>query len=216
MSHFQWVKLDNLEWEVVKVVNEGVVPVGINSIITVGLVTEWGPVVHPPIEVPIKQIKQRTAIVEECTVEKAEVVENKKVYAAFDPPYHIENFSYEGSQRNNDCGIVALANVAQIPYHEARMLCFRHGWSSTKGISHGFLEVILEKLGFEYAPRDRFNHWCVKDLQERSLDFQGVYLVYVKNHVMPMINGVLYNVGFSQYDTILEVNELRPLIPCKI
>jgi hypothetical protein len=123
-------------------------------------------------------------------------------------PHEIKGFKFVPSQRANDCPVVAVANVLQKTYSEAKTLCRLHGWSSTCGITRGFIEVILDKAGWDYEYREDLTHGSVNAFAGDTP--RGVYLVYCSGHVMPAANGKLYNVGLSGGKAIEEVIELRP------
>jgi len=204
MSTYQWLQYHENNWAVARIENDCFYITGISEKFPLNYshIRRWGPVVYEPIEIPVLNKIRKTSVTKECVVESAEVKEVEKVWPIFDPPYVIENFEYIMPQRNNDCGIVALANVASLTYKDAKQHCFRHGWSSTKGITFGFLEVILEKLGFEWAFR---NPNFIVDIPS------GVFLIYTKSHVMPLINKGLYNSPpTSQYR--ISITEIRPKI----
>lgn len=108
-------------------------------------------------------------------------------------------------QRDKDCAVVALANILGLDYKTAKMLAFHHGWSSTKGLSPGFLELVLEHQGYELTFRPDLIKGFVGYFQA-----DGVFLVRCLQHVMPSINGRLLNLQGCEDQAIIEVIEVHP------
>lgn len=120
-------------------------------------------------------------------------------------PMVIENFVQTFSQRNNDCPVVALANITQMSYVKAKQTCFLHGWSSTSGLVDGMLEVILQDLGYK-------THSCLQLARGTAGSFEqpdGCFLVMVEGHVMPVVNGKILNVGDTGWRIVRDVVEIR-------
>lgn len=204
---YKWVKIKGMGWEIVQVRGQYfyLFETSTPRNMCHECIEYWGPIVNPPIEVSQRKHISRTLQKEEVTVEKAEISSEKKIYGVFNPSYEIEDFKFVESERQNDCAIVALANIASLSYGKAKVLCFHHGWSSNRGLSFGFLEVILEKLGFEWAERGTFFSCNNGNIP------LGVFLIYTKTHVMPMINKGLYNCGDTNHN-VINITEIRPLV----
>ena len=191
---FQWVKYD--EWYVARHTNEGLLIHGnLEDPATLyDRVKEWGPILLPP--VPYEPRPQRVAT-EVAEVQVAtDAIERPK---SNKPVYIIGFFSEVHSQKPNDCGVVALANVLQITYKEARVLCLHGGWSSTKGMGNGFVEHICTEHGLELTHHDIGG-------TVRDFNTHGVWLLIVRKHIMAAINGKVLNVIDRQ---ILEAYELH-------
>lgn len=123
-------------------------------------------------------------------------------------PHRIVPFKEVRSRKANDCPIVAVANILQIPYPQAHGICFAHGWSSTRGIKLGFLELIMDKKDHETGFRPDL---CGQTVSEFAANCpEGVFLVYCTGHVIPAINGTLYNVGNCAGLNVREVFEVHP------
>lgn len=148
-------------------------------------------------------------IIQPKEVERAHTTEKKKEDSS-PHLYEIQNFSYKGSERPNDCGIVAIANICQISYKDARIEAFTHGWSSTKGMVRGFVELICKKHRLDVSPRNQWIGRSVQFLADHPE--KGVFIIYCEGHVMPMINGELYNWTQTSYKVITEVYEVFPLV----
>lgn len=127
------------------------------------------------------------------------------------PPHVISPFTpvqHDPKRASNDCSIIAIANVFQMTYSDAKVMAFQYGWSSSKGMPRGFLELLCD------------NHDLVSlfrpDLCNRPLDYfcdsppDGVFIVYVASHVMPCIHGKLYNLSGTGWQTVQEVFEIQP------
>ena len=82
---YQWIKLKE-GWIVAKVGKSiflrtgDLCPYGFHNIL------KWGPTLSEPTEIPYKQQIQRSPVVEECIVERAEDSKEVKIYPKFDPP----------------------------------------------------------------------------------------------------------------------------------
>lgn len=112
------------------------------------------------------------------------------------------------SRNTSDCPIVALANVLQIPYQDAKIKCFLHGWCSTQGIERGFLELILEQEGYRTHSVKRGVGWILQDLKEKAEFQTGTFLIYVRQHVIPMLNGKMSNLAGSEWQVVEEIYEI--------
>lgn len=143
----------------------------------------------------------------------APVVEEKMIEAAVDDgpstdvPEHTPwapERSFVSSRRNNDCPVVAAANIFCMEYDEAKLRCFHNGWSSLHGIQRGFLELMAEELGYEVTYRADLSHGCP---EEKRLP-EGSFFVYVQGHVMPGFDGKCWNLAGSGHKNIQEVYEV--------
>ena len=115
------------------------------------------------------------------------------------PPYHIENFALVRSQSRNDCGVVTIANLLQISHQDAKVLAFQHGWSSTSGIEAGFCELVMESQGFELR-----RHRNLEGLPLRDVKYDGCMLIAIPQHIMPLVNGELYNHGDALHHRVVD------------
>ena len=114
------------------------------------------------------------------------------------------------TRSNNDCPIVAVSNIFEMPYSESKGLCFQYGWSSTSGLQRGFMELL--------ADRRKVKSFYRPDLCGRRLDdfidrapAEGVYLCYVDGHVFTCIQGCIVNPDLSRgWQDVREVYELLP------
>lgn len=127
-------------------------------------------------------------------------------------PHVISSYTpvlHDDKRASNDCGIITIANILQLSYSDAKVQAFRYGWSSSKGMPRGFLELLFSN--FNLVPLYR------PDLCDRNLDYfennapDGVFLVYVASHVMPCIHGKLLNLSGTGWQTVQEVFEIQPL-----
>lgn len=148
--------------------------------------------------------------------------DNKPIYPAPSgrPPHILEPFkpmNLNVHRRGGDCGVVAYGTIMQTTYAIARQKCFQHGFSTSKGTPEGMVERMLDKAGWEYEPRPDMAWGRVNRFADSPVP--GVYLVYSKSrstkdrHIMPMVNGVLYNWEHVDGDPIIDVTELRPKPP---
>ena len=167
-----------------------------------GQVEEWGPEIEIP--TPMKYVPRKAPQI----IEVGEVIPAADDYALKDAtlgePLVYEDFEEVTAQRDNDCPVVALANIARLSYKAARLKCFQHGWSSTSGLVKGFLEVVLEKEGFRTVIRKDLMHGRVYDLQLPA----GVFLIDVERHVMPAVNSQILNQQGCHGSVVEEVHEV--------
>lgn len=171
--------------------------------ISVTEIQELGPVIYRPIPVAYIPREPSTPAVSDIEVAK-DVPENNSVER---PALILQDFVEVFSKRNKDCGVVTLANILQITYKKARLITFHHGWSSTRGIDNGMLELILSKRGFQVEYRARWRNTPVRFFADNTP--QGVFLVTCKDHVMPAINGRLMNCNGCGDRSIQEVYEVH-------
>lgn len=150
-------------------------------------------------------------------IEKTEIVEvvdlterNKSLFGTEE----LEPLSYEStvvvrSTRPNDCPVVALANVLQLSWSEARVICFNYGWSSARGMSLGLLEKILQDRGYRITFKPVF---VGKALQYvTGIPKNRTFLCRIAKHVMPVVNGEILNVvKGSENAVITEMLEVHP------
>lgn len=137
------------------------------------------------------------------TTEEREV-ERVKIVPRPENTYIIKDPVIVESQKNNDCGVVCIANLLQIQYSKARMLCFQFGWSSTRGIPDGMVQRIVEVEGFDSTYIPEFSKGRVGDL---SLP-EGTFFVNCPGHVMPVLNGKPMNIQSCQTSPVQEVYEM--------
>jgi hypothetical protein len=163
-------------------------------------VEEWGPV----IPTPVKYTPRKRPETIEVGEVKAAADDHKLKDETLGESLVYEDFEEVLAQRPNDCPVVALANVARLSYKDAKLKCFHHGWSSTIGLTKGFLEVVLDKLGYRTVIRRDLMFGRVEDMRLPS----GVFLVSVKAHVMPAVNGEVLNVQGCHGQVVEEVHEV--------
>lgn len=125
------------------------------------------------------------------------------------PPMRRPGFVSVKSAGKADCAVVAAANVLGLDYKAAKVQCFQHGWSSTKGLPRGFLELLLKNRALVALFRPDLCGLTVDRL--RKMSPLGIYLVYVAGHVMPLVEEVLCNVNDTDWQSIDEVYEVQPL-----
>lgn len=92
---------------------------------------------------------------------------------------------------HHDCGVVALMAVTDLPYSKADQLCRRHGFTDTGGTPREALPQVLHDLGYPHRPAE-FHHG--ESVATFALRHEyGRWLVYIDGHVMPLVDGDLYN-----------------------
>jgi hypothetical protein len=133
--------------------------------------------------------------------------DHQKLKPSVRPPTRIEPFIERHSQSRNDCGVVAIANILQIPHREAKVLMFTHGWSSVRGYANGILEVVLQEKGWELSHRKDLVGYSTGELARRMPD--GVFVVLTQDYVMAGINGKLYNLAGTDLHRVIDVIELH-------
>ena len=100
---------------------------------------------------------------------------------------------YEGKtneRKDKDCGVYALSRLLDIPYGEARVMLFHHGYRSTGGVSERLLLYCMEKQGLQLV-----EEVIPRGMKANEVTFRGKGLVSVNHHVMPYIDGKLENVN---------------------
>jgi len=107
----------------------------------------------------------------------------------------------------NDCGVVAIRNLLNVSYHEARQICFLHGFSSVSGIPIGAVEFILEQKGFQLVCITRFRLQTLSKVSEQ-LDKEKNYIIEVRSHIMAQVKGVLINVAGTEKRRVEYVYEV--------
>lgn len=153
--------------------------------------------------------KARNDELDVCTVDEAseDTALREPEVATRREPYIIKDFVPVHGRRPNDCGVVCVANVFSRSYNDAKLLCFHAGWSSTRGITVGMVEMIAEKIGFDVTYRDDLTRGAVCDFYA-----EGTYIMHVVGHVIPVVNGKPYNVLGHKGSAIKSVYEVHPKI----
>jgi hypothetical protein len=136
---------------------------------------QFGPFVHPPRDLPTVQT---FAVLAPDREQETMNEDGRRIY--YDDPIEIH------SQNSKDCAVVCLANVLQIEYKKAKMLAFRHGWSSMSGMENGLVEQILKEEGYALKFRKDLVGSC-------SLKGEGLMIAITVGHIMPVVNGRLLN-----------------------
>lgn len=162
----------------------------------------WGPFILEPV---LREIRQHRPVVEEVSdVENAADKETKHKLKG--EMYLCPDFVVEG-KRPNDCGVVAIANILGISYTDAKLKCFHSGWSSSKGITDGFCEQILEEEGFHVCFREDLTFGTVQNFRS-----EGTFLLHSPKHVMPARNDFVFNQQGQGNMRISEVWEIRSVL----
>lgn len=89
-----------------------------------------------------------------------------------------------------DCGVIALMAVTKLSREDARETMATAGFSPDGGTPRGTIEKVL--LGMGYGVE------VSKPYRETPATFSvaheyGTYLLYIYKHVMPLVEGDLYN-----------------------
>lgn len=118
-----------------------------------------------------------------------------------------EDFEEVRSRRKNDCGVITVANAFGISYDEARNIAFQHGWSSTKGITAGMVQLIAKKLEYDVFLTRRYDGVPLKEVNLPK----GTFIISVERHIMPVINGRIINSAGTGNYPIKECWEIRKI-----
>lgn len=106
----------------------------------------------------------------------------------------------EGIERkdSNDCTVVALSNMCDIPYDDAFSILSRNGRKPGKGfhfyfflIKHNYkiLGKQLIKLPVEFKTLNQF----------LELNLEGNFLIFVRQHVLVIKNNQIHDTFFKNY-----------------
>ncbi len=107
---------------------------------------------------------------------------------------------------HHDCGVVALMAVTDLPYGKAAQLCRKHGFTDTGGTPRQALPAALLDLGVQFNSTQWHGNDTVATFALRHE--YGRYLLYIEGHVMPLVDGDLYNArGFwsAPLEMVVEV-----------
>lgn len=192
---YRWAKLKD-KWYVVKVNGEHFSIYGILTQFSCKDVAEWGHVVLSPSD--IERLKT-IYVVEPRDLKTDNAAEHELIGKRYICP---EFTIY--SQRQNDCGVVAVANVLGLSYFQAKLECFHCGWTSSVGITIGFCELLVEKHNFVACYRKDLSKGFVQDFRG-----EGTFFVRIPDHVMPARNNLVFNSKGCENLPILEVWEIR-------
>lgn len=100
------------------------------------------------------------------------------------------------SNEDHDCGVKAIAMVGRVSYKEAVKLCAEHGRKPGEGMYNTQIEIILYQMGFNVQPVTKLyqkngSKYTPKTIGKRLK--VGYYLAYVNGHVLPIINGEIFD-----------------------
>jgi len=92
-------------------------------------------------------------------------------------------------RKSKDCGVFAWHKLMDVPYDQALATMRRFGFSSTYGVFVDAWVLACDRLNVKYE-KITFKGSCT----EAALQFgAGRYLVHVEQHVMPMIDAIVWN-----------------------
>ena len=207
---FRWCII-NSKWEVIATDGTFGYRVGVAGFCPLGdeLFERWGPYIMEPVwhsagSTPTPERKQPEGA-DVVTASDDSVMRESEV-VVLQPTYVLEYFKYVGSKRPNDCAVVTAANCFSLDYKVAKVACFHCGWSSVSGIDDGMINRVAVQLGFTTTYRKDLSRGYVGDFAA-----DGVFIVTCPQHIMPAINGKIYNVGAQAHDTIEDVYEVHPM-----
>ncbi len=198
---YRWLNYKG-KWKVVKIDGDSYKFFGIMmSFPTKEVPSElWGPYILEPCYVERRE--KQVVAVEVSDVENA-ADKDEENHELLGERYFCPDFVVNG-KRQNDCGVVAVANVLGISYLDAKLKCFHAGWSSSRGISDGFCEQIIEEEGFYVCFRKDLTFGIVQEFRS-----EGTFLIHSPEHVMPAKNSTVHNQQSQGNMRISEVWEIR-------
>lgn len=147
---------------------------------------QLAPVSNSSREPTVPKVSEHATLVNQSKVKAKEVIEDW-------PEWSPAVLELPLIRSKNDCAIVALSAVTGLEYKKAKVLAFHFGWASTKGLQRGFLEALLEAKTSHKAQHRPDLYVPREPLSSLSLPDSKVFLVYVKNHVVPVVSGVILN-----------------------
>ena len=117
---------------------------------------------------------------------------------------------------NNDCAVIALATVADIPYEDAHAALELAGRKNRKGTTLGEIREALGVLDINFLPLKEayirkpnknskwgFNRYTYKTIKKRFPT--GRWLVANRNHIVGMVNGEIHDWASERKHPIINV-----------
>lgn len=106
------------------------------------------------------------------------------------------------TRRGGDCGVYALHRLADLPYHQAKIICFHNGWSASRGMHVELLLESLKEAGCEAVRRPELEG---SSIQRTAFPQNEDFLVVTLTHVTPILGGSPENVNGCERHKIVEV-----------
>lgn len=106
----------------------------------------------------------------------------------------IERTSNKFGERN-DCTVKAVAMACRVSYTEAHVACESLGRRRHKGMQNMHVLFVAKKLGFTLTPV-KLKRKNGSKFTQRTVGVKcknGYYMAFVRGHVLPVINGEVYD-----------------------
>ena len=125
--------------------------------------------------------------------------------------YEMVRKSSKKSQERNDCSVKAVSMAGRVSYKEAHRRCAEHGRINNKGMMNSQINSTLEDLGFELQLIENLyqkngSKYTPKTIGKRLK--AGYYIVYVKGHVFPVINGTVFDWSANRQHRIYQAYKI--------
>lgn len=118
--------------------------------------------------------------------------------------------------QSNNCTMVALAQVSDIPHETIERACYKHGYKPSNGMPNLAVMKAATEVGIQfetiplpvkYIPgRKQMKRMTVGEVRKKYND--GVYLLFVRGHVLSLVYGDIVDPNFSTYGIKRRVNNL--------
>jgi hypothetical protein len=100
-------------------------------------------------------------------------------------------------RKPNDCGVITIMLVLNIPYEKARVIAMHHGWTQSGGIPFGSTELAIQNNGMFTRPVDSFLGRTISSARP-PLQKGRTYILETNGRIMAAIDGNVLNVQGSE------------------
>ncbi len=109
----------------------------------------------------------------------------------------------------NDCSIVALSTISGIDYRKMSLMLRKIGFDPNKGMQPAPISIAAEKLGYTWSVKGTREATGKTANQITNENWPGTWLIFTKNHVMPLTGGKVTNLCGYGEEPISFVMELK-------
>lgn len=96
----------------------------------------------------------------------------------------------------NDCTVKAVAMACRVSYKDAHAACKRLGRRDRRGMVSMSVLLVARHLGFNVTPVKNLKQKNGSKFTAMSVGVKckgGYYMAFVNGHVLPVVNGVVYD-----------------------
>lgn len=129
----------------------------------------------------------------------------------------------ECSIERNDCSVMAISILANVPYEEAYKVCEKLGRKKNQGMYESDILKAFKRLRCRVEPvpmihkrktgeYKKFTHWFGYSLKrvDEQLRPKGRYLISTSGHVSAYVNGRIEDWAAGRKKIVNKVWEIRP------